>query len=110
MTKTINNTDYRIKTDSPRIRVDTWDGPAAWAFLKPGDEYVDETYKGSEFVSDDEIHLGRMPINVRITGYTIHNIAFAELAEFARCEIEFVRDGEPSVTTHGFVELERISS
>lgn len=97
---------HQIKEDSPRIFVKEW--KSQWATLKTGDEYVDESYAGSQFVVDDEWHTARIPMNIRLTGRTLNRdiTHSGDYTPFVRCEIEIVKDGEPSEFIRGFVEVE----
>ena len=104
-TITIYENQYAIKSESPRVKIDSW-GNASWAILSPGDDYVDESYKGSEYVIDDQFHAERMPVNIRFTGRTLNRKVSCFMDTFVRCEIEFVKDGEPSEFVRGYVEVE----
>lgn len=96
---------YQIKSKNPRIKVDSW--TPWWATLNPGDEYIDESYPGSQFVINDRPHGERIPVNVSITGRTFRSgVSYDPNDKFIRCKVEFVKDGEESVFGYGFVEVE----
>jgi hypothetical protein len=67
--------------------------------LETGMAYVDESFLGSPFCIKGQFQAS--PIRVDITGRTVNYRKFSRPA--MRCKIEWIKDGEPSDHSHGWI-------
>jgi len=70
--------------------------------LLKGDEPVDASYQGSQFrVLTRQPVIPSLPVNVELTGRTLQRRGGLLMI---RCQIEFVKDGEPSEFVSGWMQ------
>ena len=68
--------------------------------LTAGDAPVDSSYRGSDFRLPSNLpDVKSYPVNIVITGKAIDRWGFR------RCQVQFVNDGEPNITTGGKILL-----
>lgn len=79
--------------------------PDGWAYhteLKPGIEYVDDSFPGCQFRINSNRYIDvKYSINISITGRVIHHTPMG--SKKVRCSIEFVKDGELNVYHKGYL-------
>jgi hypothetical protein len=95
---TINLGDYLVP-DSWPDRCETYAGLGG--ILAVGDIYCDARYIGSQFKVRGWHE--SYPVNLEISGRSLNYTKFSKPA--IRVKIEWVRDGEPNTTSHGWIVL-----
>ena len=82
------------------------DGWSYGTHLQPGDAPVDDSYLGCQFRVELCNTRETIPINIKVTGMPKYYRPTADYR--ARIQIEFVKDGEPSDFTGGYIYYPQI--
>lgn len=81
--------------------------PDGWylgGLLQAGDAPVDASYQGAQFrIQTGQELIPTLPVNITLTGRVLNYQKFS--APALRCRIEWVKDGEPSDSSHGWIVL-----